>query len=108
MSFPMMHVVVLIAYFQFVPSSTTCIIVRHRGTEEDVTISLAEHIWVFFGYFLSVNVLQVTRFDPGNNYFENMIFRTISSPPQLNVVLSVIVEHMYTGTVAISIDFRSI
>ena len=31
-----------------------------------------------FGYFMSVNELQVTRFDPGNYYFENMIFRTIS------------------------------
>ena len=26
-----------------------------------------------FGYFMSVNELQVTRFDPGNYYFENLI-----------------------------------
>ena len=32
----------------------------------------------FFGYLLSVNELQVTHFDPGTLYFENIIFRSIS------------------------------
>ena len=33
---------------------------------------------MFFGYFLSVNELQVTHFDPGIFFLENIIFRTVS------------------------------
>ena len=32
----------------------------------------------FFGYFLSMNELQITHFDPGIILFENMVFRTAS------------------------------
>ena len=31
-------------------------------------------LWPFFRYFLSMNELQVTHFDPGIYFFENMIF----------------------------------
>ena len=67
----------------------------------------------FFGYFLSVNELQITHFDPGT-FFLNMIFRNVSR----NIVWNchfwpyfggggLVYEHLWQETFAAGAVFRS-
>ena len=41
-------------------------------------MAFLRYFLAFFGYFLSVNDLHVTHFDPGTYFGENMIFRNVS------------------------------
>ena len=68
----------------------------------------------FFGYFLSVNELQITHFDIGTIFFLNMIFRNVSR----NIVWNchfwpyfggggLVYEHLWQETFAAGAVFRS-